>query len=162
MGLFSKTDPIEDQSREIRREIEQLRAEIRKAEADTAESTPRFRSTVNPRDTKSAGVNTDLIFEEFRPSGHRNPDSPLSEDGEAVSSRDRGIRAWFRRWKKDVGAAPVNNPKLIKLMSVGNIHGLRPLRAEKRQARNRFLFLFAVLLVVLYGLFSVITHNYYY
>jgi hypothetical protein len=160
MGLFNKTDPIEDESRELERKIEQLRAEIQKAEADSAESTPRYRSTVNPGEGGSP--HTDPIFEEFRPSGTRNPDSALREDGDTVSSRDSGLHAWFRRWRKDVGASPVSNPKLIKLMSVGNIHGLQPLRAEKRQARNRFLFLFAVLLLVLYVLFSVITHNYYY
>ncbi|MBG85940.1 MAG: hypothetical protein CMO80_03445 [Verrucomicrobiales bacterium] len=157
MGLFSKSDPIDDHSRELERELENLREEIRQAEADA----PKFRSTVTPQQPGEQTTQADPIFEEYDQSKVRQPESPLREDGEAVSSRERGVRAWFRQLKKNVGAAPSTNPRLVKLMSVGNIEGLKPLRAEKRQARNRFLFLFGVLLFVLYVLFSLVTANYY-
>ena len=49
-----------------------------------------------------------------------------------------------------------NNPAMAKMLAAGSIHGLRPLRKERRVARNRFIFLFVTLLAVLWGL----TYNY--
>ncbi|MBE7501147.1 MAG: hypothetical protein HS113_12725 [Verrucomicrobiales bacterium] len=37
-------------------------------------------------------------------------------------------------------------------LAAGNVQGLRPLRYEKRVARNRFLMLLAAFIVILYGL----------
>jgi len=47
------------------------------------------------------------------------------------------------------------NPKLVSYLAAGGIQGLRPLRYEKRVARNRFILLVAVLFVILLGLVAV-------
>jgi hypothetical protein len=39
------------------------------------------------------------------------------------------------------------------------VRGLRPLRYEKRIARNRFMFLVGALLVILFGILSIFLHN---
>jgi len=43
--------------------------------------------------------------------------------------------------------------------SAGGVRGLRPLRYEKRIARNRFILLVIILLVILLGVFSIFLHN---
>ena len=44
------------------------------------------------------------------------------------------------------------NPNMVKYLATGSVQGLRPLRYERRIARNRTLALVALLLAVLYGL----------
>jgi hypothetical protein len=44
----------------------------------------------------------------------------------------------------------------VNYLAAGSIQGLRPLRYEKRVARNRFLFLVVVLVLVLWGIIVVI------
>ena len=45
-----------------------------------------------------------------------------------------------------------NKKQAIQYLAAGSIQGLRPLRYEKRVARNRFLALLALLILVLWGL----------
>jgi len=52
-----------------------------------------------------------------------------------------------------------NNPQLVKMLAAGNIHGLRPLRYEKRVARNRFIALFLTLLGILLGIAHIYLKN---
>ena len=51
------------------------------------------------------------------------------------------LLAVWQRLKKQVAGRPLANPKLINYLAAGSIQGLRPLRYEKRVARNRFFFL---------------------
>ena len=44
----------------------------------------------------------------------------------------------------------------MNYLAAGSIQGLRPLRYEKRVARNRFIFLVVVLVLVLWGILAVI------
>jgi hypothetical protein len=57
------------------------------------------------------------------------------------------------RIKRHFRGPPAANPKLVNYLAAGNIQGLRPLRYEKRVARNRFVALTLVFVVVLFGLF---------
>lgn len=77
---------------------------------------------------------------------------------------DLGVRKW------DVGAAwqrllnhlrgPTgNNPRLTKMLAAGSIHGLRPLRHERRVARNRTIALFVTLFLILAGVAHVYLRN---
>ena len=59
----------------------------------------------------------------------------------------QGVRHQFRR--TPVGS---NNPEMVKYLAAGSVQGLRPLRFERRIARNRTVGLVSVLVVVLYGL----------
>ena len=58
-----------------------------------------------------------------------------------------GMKTHFHR--ETVGPA---NPEMVKYLATGSVQGLRPLRFERRIARNRTIGLVAVLVVVLYGL----------
>jgi hypothetical protein len=56
--------------------------------------------------------------------------------------------------KSNFSSRPASNPKLVNYLAAGSIQGLRPLRYEKRVARNRFIVLTIVLLLVLLGIIS--------
>ena len=78
---------------------------------------------------------------------------------------DLGIRkydlaAFFRRLKNNFRGSSTMNPKLVNYLAAGSIQGLRPMRYEKRVARNRFLFIFLGVLALLVGLFVAIARNY--
>lgn len=153
MGWFSKKiDPIEERARDLERELADLEAEI----ADTDDG-PSYRSTAYPDEAPTGGA---LIMEDYDQSSLKSPPSHIQEQIDGISSKPTGFRERFKRLKKEVGAAPVSNPKLVKFLSSGNIEGLQPLRYERRVARNRFFFLFFLLLLVLTGLAMVITRNY--
>ena len=61
------------------------------------------------------------------------------------------VSAW-RRLTNHLSGPTSNNPKMVQYLAAGSIQGLRPLRYEKRVARNRFLALLGLLLLVLWGL----------
>jgi hypothetical protein len=46
----------------------------------------------------------------------------------------------------------------VNYLAAGSIQGLRPMRYEKRVARNRVLFIALVLLALLVGIFAIIHH----
>ena len=69
------------------------------------------------------------------------------------------LLAVWERLKKQFAARPLANPKLINYLAAGSIQGLRPLRYEKRIARKRFFFLFAVVLLFCYGIVYWVTHR---
>ena len=48
-----------------------------------------------------------------------------------------------------------NNPRMVQYLAAGSVHGLRPLRYERRVARNRFIGLFVLLVLILFGLAKV-------
>ena len=51
------------------------------------------------------------------------------------------------------------NPRMVQYLAAGTVHGLRPLRYERRVARNRFIGLFVLLVFVLFGLAKVYLLN---
>ncbi|NDB74569.1 MAG: hypothetical protein EB141_02800, partial [Verrucomicrobia bacterium] len=84
------------------------------------------------------------------------PAAPLHPE---LGPRPRDFAAKVQGFKRRFGLTPSSNPKLVKLLDSGQIQGLRPLRYERRVARNRFIFLSVLLLAVLYGLFKAIWGN---
>ena len=65
------------------------------------------------------------------------------------------LGAW-QRFKDQFKTPPASNPKLVTYLASGSIQGLRPMRYEKRVARNRFILLVLVLLVTLWGILAVV------
>jgi len=72
---------------------------------------------------------------------------------------------WWRRRFADAGNPGSQNPgktetksapatQWVQFMAAGGMQGLEPLRREKRVARNRFLMMFFLFLLILCGLFS--------
>jgi hypothetical protein len=75
-----------------------------------------------------------------------------------------GVRKWdlAAAWQKltnHLQGPTGNNPRLTKMLAAGSIHGLRPLRHEKRVARNRFIALFVTLFLILVGVAHVYLRN---
>jgi hypothetical protein len=166
----SKPDPISDRARALNDEIAHLEAEIRRldTELQSEQAQPRLRSTALPHgetltyngqevtEPASAPVLDEPIFEEV----DRAPLAPPVGEpvGTPAHYNELGVRkydlpALLRRFRNLFHGPSTTNPKLVSYLAAGGIQGLRPLRYEKRVARNRFialalLFLFALLCIV--------------
>lgn len=159
MGFFSKRlDPIAERERAIEAELTQLRAQIARAEsgAPPAPAHPRLRPATRPDWPKAAPA---PVAEAV----HRVKTSPGPE---AMSAHfnELGVRKFdlisaVRRIMNNIRGGPVPQAKVVTLLAAGGIHGLRPLRYERRVARNRFLALFIGLLLGLFGLFVMFMKN---
>jgi hypothetical protein len=98
------------------------------------------------------------VFEEVK---------PLRADDEAATPdqfNELGVRkydlpALLNRLRRQFSRPEAGNPRLVTYLAAGGVRGLRPLRYEKRVARNRFIVLVVVLLVILLGVFSIFLHN---
>lgn len=161
MSLFrKKSDPLSERARALEAEIAALQAQIKQAESDQPlwPGTPKLRPATLPGGHRTESAPAAPVFEQVdqkRLQGSGAPTPPVSPHPE-LGPRPRGLIATFRNFKRRFGLTPSTNPKLVKLLDSGQIQGLRPLRYERRVARNRFFILTAVLLAVLYGLFKAI------
>lgn len=151
MGFFSrqpKPDPISERARALAERIAALEAEIQRlSEPPPAATAPEHGNRPRPR-------RDDPQFEPM-------PGSPLDSRPAAprgpMSAADLGVgrgmppgwRGWWERLRRHLGGASPTNPQLIHYLAVGGIQGLRPLRYERRIARNRLLFLLAVVALIL-------------
>jgi hypothetical protein len=166
MGWFNTSrtsDPISERARALNEQIATLERQIEKLNSQaTLEPQPRLRSTALPH----GQTLTQLPVSQMRPNGpvFEEPNhTALRAHDEAVPSRahynDLGVRkydlvaAWQRITNHFHGPS-ASNPKLINYLAAGSIQGLRPLRYEKRIARNRLILLVIVLIVVLTGIFA--------
>src|SRR5690242_10755243 len=167
MAWFSKkTDPISDRARALNEEIASLEAQIKTLDSRLQRQQTEGRSrSITPSDpdptpppapsTPSRSI-PDPIFEEVA-QDRLNAKSEVTSNGDHFN--DLGVRkydlpALWRRIRAHFRGPSTTNPKLVSYLAAGGIQGLRPLRYEKRVARNRFIALVAVLFVVLLGLIA--------
>jgi hypothetical protein len=171
MAWFSKKpDPISDRARALNDEIAKLESQIRElgGELQRDPTQPRLRSTALPRSSTvshgtaepslpPAPVAQEPIFEELG-------QHVLEARGDATTTPDHynelGVRkydlpALLRRLREHFRGPSTTNPKLVSYLAAGGIQGLRPLRYEKRVARNRFIFFVIFLVLILLGTFLV-------
>jgi hypothetical protein len=73
--------------------------------------------------------------------------------------RKYDLPALLRRIRNHFRGPSTNNPKLVHYLAAGGVQGLRPLRYEKRVARNRFIFFVAILFLALLGILLVFWHG---
>jgi hypothetical protein len=158
-----KSDPITDKAQALNAEIAALEAEIKKLDSQlTRPAEPRFRSTALP-----AGETLPRAAEKSAPPP--KPSEPVFEEvsrarlaarSEAEAPElfnDLGVRkydlpALFNRMRNHLRGPTTSNPRLVNYLAAGGVQGLRPLRYEKRVARNRFIWLVIVVSIVLFGL----------
>ena len=69
--------------------------------------------------------------------------------------RKYDLPALLRRVRNHLRGPSTTNPKLVSYLAAGGIQGLRPMRYEKRVARNRFIVLAAFLFLMLLGIIAV-------
>ncbi len=177
MGWFKKkADPITDRARALAEEIAALEAQIKrldsKLQPTPAAPAPRLRSTALPHGA-SVPVHhsppppepppraTEPIFEDVDQKRLKDKEEPAAtpDHFNELGVRKYDLAAFIRRWKNNFRGPPTANPKLVNYLAAGSIQGLRPMRYEKRVARNRFLFVTVGILLLLFGAFVMFFHR---
>jgi hypothetical protein len=124
---------------------------------------PRLRSTAFPHkhhppsQQLPANPFAEPPFEDVSPNAAKLPLEPVAP----AHQNELGVRKYdlismWRRLTNHFRGPATSNPKLVNYLAAGSIQGLRPLRYEKRVARNRFIVLVLVLIAVLWGLIAVL------
>jgi hypothetical protein len=171
MALFKKkADPISDRAQALSAEIAALESEIQKLDSQLQQNQahPRLRSTALPQGATASRAPAAAIpaAPVPAPAAHEPvfeavDQHRLKARGEAAVAPDHfndlGVRkydlpALLRRIRNHFHGPSTNNPKLVHYLAAGGVQGLRPLRYEKRVARNRVIVLVVFLFVILLGI----------
>jgi len=164
-----KVDPISDRSRALTDQIAALESEIQKLDAQLQRApSPKFRSTAIPHGATIARTHEpappppppvhEPVFEEVKPLSDTEETAAPDQFNE-LGVRKYDLPALFNRLRNHFRRPTTNNPRLVAYLAAGGVHGLRPMRYEKRVARNRFIFFAAALFFLLLGLILVFVHN---
>ena len=161
-----KGDPISERARALNDQIASLEAEIKRLDSQLQQTpTPKLRSTAVPHGATVARaaeppspVSHEPVFEEVKPV------RPAEETTTPDQFNEFGVRKYdlpglFGRLRQQFRRPTTSNPRLVTYLAAGGVQGLRPLRYEKRVARNRFILLVVVLFVILLGVISIFVHN---
>ena len=165
MGWWKKKkDPISDQARALNDQIAALESQIKKlgsqmqqpADARPRSTTP-FSGAGGP--TANQPVNfREPVFEEVNQQPIQSPEPPPPpEMFNEFGVRKYDLPALWNRLRHYLQGPTATNPRLVSLLAAGGVHGLRPMRYEKRVARKRFFGLVTVLFIVL---FLILCHYY--
>lgn len=159
-------DPISERARALNDQIASLEAEIKRLDNQLQHTpTPRLRSTAVPHGATFARaseppppVTHEPVFEEVKTL------RPVDETTTPDQFNEFGVRKYdlpglFGRLRQHFRRPTTSNPRLVTYLAAGGVQGLRPLRYEKRVARNRFILLVAVLFLILLGVISLFVHN---
>jgi hypothetical protein len=166
-------DPISERERALNQQISSLQAEIKKLDSQiqkTPVPTPKLRSTaiphgstvsrkIEPPPAKPA-VENEPVFEEIKPLKPRTEVESLDHFNE-LGVRKYDLPALVQKIRDQFRRPTTSNPRLVNYLAAGGVHGLRPLRYEKRVARNRLLVLSAALFLLLLGIILFFARNYY-
>jgi len=165
MAWFKKkSDPISDRARALNNEIAALEAQIKTLDARLQHEPvqPRLRSTALPQhsfplaQTSPKPSAPEPIFEEVNQGRLKERSDAPNAPGHynELGVRKYDLPALLRRFRNHFRGPSTTNPKLVSYLAAGGIQGLRPLRYEKRVARNRFIALVIVLFLILLGLIA--------
>jgi len=182
MAVFrKKADPISDRERELAAQIAELEAKARELDARMQENRalPRLRSTALPHGPTIVSHPSQPAASPAPPASQSAAQEPIFEEvgpdlvkarSEAATTPDHyndlGVRKYdlpelFRRFRAHFRGPSTTNPKLVSYLAAGGIQGLRPLRIEKRVARNRFIAMAIFLFLILLGLIAAfVKHRY--
>jgi hypothetical protein len=176
MAWFRKNaDPVSERARVLNDEIAELESQIQKLDErlQRNHSHPRLRSTALPHGTTVSHSSSQSDPPSFEPAPHE----PIFEDvdQDRLKTRtetamtpehynDLGVRkydltALLRRARNQFRGPSTTNPKLVSYLAAGGITGLRPMRYEKRVARNRFIALVIFLFLMLLGIIAVFVRH---
>jgi hypothetical protein len=157
-----RPDPISDKARALNSEIAALEAEIKKLDTQLSRtSAPKYRSTAlppgptMPRAAEKPAPpppKAEPVFEHIK----RGPLTPGADHGTPDIYNDLGVRkydlpALWHRVRNHFRGPTTSNPRLVNYLAAGGVQGLRPLRYEKRVARNRVVVLATIFFVIMLG-----------
>ena len=161
-----KSDPISDKARALNDRIAALEAEIKTLDTQLARTPePKSRSAATPvaeifnRPIEKPAMPftpklNEPVFEEVnRAKFVTQPDNVAPEHFNDLGLRKYDLPALWNRLRNHFRGPTTSNPRLVNYLAAGGVQGLRPLRYEKRVARNRFFVLVVVVTAVLVGLF---------
>jgi hypothetical protein len=164
--LRRKPDPISDRARALNDEIAKLESQIKELDAHLQrdQTQPRLRSTALPQGSTVSHATPapaatvtraaeEPIFEEVGQDllKARGEGATTPEHYNELGVRKYDLTALLRRVREHFRGPATTNPKLVSYLAAGGIQGLRPLRYEKRVARNRFIFFAVILFLALLG-----------
>ena len=166
-----KADPISDRARTLNEQIAALESEIKKLDSQIQRvPVPKLRSTALPHGATVAHAPEpppapkppahEPVFEKVNQEPLQSrADTESPDHFNELGVRKYDLPALWGKLKNHFRAPTSNNPRLVNYLAAGGVHGLRPMRYEKRVARNRFIVLVVVLLLVLLGIISLIAKN---
>jgi hypothetical protein len=164
MGFFKKTvDPISERTKALNAQIASLEAQIKKLDQKLLHDphartrAPHVAPNNGSRNSRTQAAIREPVFE---PVDHQRLDPPPPREHTPEHYNDLGVRKYdlaasWRRWHHYFRAPPARNPKLVTYLATGSIRGLRPLRYEKRVARNRCIALLVLLGFLIWGIIAV-------
>ena len=136
MGLFRRNkDPLKKRAKSVQNKLNELHAQIQ----DLDENPGQVSSELHDLKQKDQSL-------------PRRP-STMKKDQPLDTKSQRPEKIWDRMTKHFRKPPVSTNPKMVNFLAAGSIQGLRPLRYERRVARNRFLAFTTVLVLILIGLF---------
>jgi len=168
-----KANPLADKARALSEEIAALEAEIKKLDSQLAQTPgPRFRSTALPqgmtvprtaeknKPAPAPAVSGGTEFEEIKRGPlAQPPDAEAPGIYNELGLRRYDLPALWNRIRNHFHGPTTNNPRLVNYLAAGGVQGLRPLRYEKRIARNRVLVLAGALLLIMLGIYILWRHH---
>lgn len=172
--LKKKPDLVSERAQALSSEIAALEAQIKELDEQLHHGSghPRLRSTAVPHGAtikhnhshtiavtetdrlEAAPIRHEPVFEEINQD--RLTARPLEVNNTPEMFNELGVRKYdlpglVRRMRDFFHGPNTSNPKLVSYLAAGGVQGLRPLRKERRVARNRFILFSALLFVVLFG-----------
>jgi hypothetical protein len=160
-------DPISERERALNEQISSLQNQIKKLDSQIQHApAPKLRSTAIPHGNTvsrkaeplpakpSAG---EPVFEEIKPIKRQTEAEP-SDRYNALGVRKYDLPALMQKIREMFRGHTTSNPRLVNYLAAGGVHGLRPLRYEKRVARNRFIVSAAILFFILLGIVLYFVH----
>jgi hypothetical protein len=164
-----KVDPITDRSRVLNDQIARLESQIKKLDTQIQRTpVPKFRSTAMPHGSTVSRTSEpapkpiagEPVFEEINQDPLQSrAEAETSDHYNELGARKYDLPALWARLGNHFRRPTTTNPRLVNYLAAGGVHGLRPMRYEKRVARNRFILLVVVLFLILLGVISVFVKN---
>ena len=158
-------DPISDRARSLNTQIAALEAEIKRLDTQLQSTpAPRLRSTAIPhgatidRTHEPPPPAQEPVFEEVKPL-QAGDETDAPDQFNELGVRKYDLPALIQRLRQRFSRPVASNPRLVTYLAAGGVRGLRPLRYEKRVARNRFIAFAIFLFVVLLGTILVYLRN---
>lgn len=159
-----ETGPLSERTRALNDQIATLEEQIKKLDSQLHSSgpKPKLRSTTiphgptvarkpEPAPPPPAPKPVEPVFEEIRTKPVPPPEEASPDRYNELGVRKYDLPALWNRIRNHFRGPATSNPRLVNYLAAGGVHGLRPLRYEKRVARNRFIFFAAILFVILLG-----------